>query len=199
MTAAAYLDGLIEWFDGNPSAAEPHLRLSLEMWRESGETANVTFAQEALAQMLYELGRNQEAYGMAEALAQMAAEYDREPQIVSLSVRGKVLARRGEFGEAESMVLEAERIVEKTDFLSLHGDVLRDKAEVLRAGGKLAEAVSDRPGVVPALRAEGPHREGGQGAGAPSGVGGWSPLNARGSCYRNGDDGRPAPPSPRRT
>ncbi len=59
-----------------------------------------------------------------------------------MSVRGKVLARRGEFGEAESMAIEAERIVKVTDLLSLHADVLMDKAEVLRAGGKLSEAVS---------------------------------------------------------
>jgi tetratricopeptide (TPR) repeat protein len=62
--------------------------------------------------------------------------------MLSLQVRGKVLARRGEFQEAESLAREAVAIGEKTDMLNMQGDAYLDLGEVLVLAGRPDEAVA---------------------------------------------------------
>ncbi len=57
-------------------------------------------------------------------------------------VRGKVLARRGEHGEAERLAREAVALGEPTDYLDAKGDTFADLAEVLLLGGKGDQAVA---------------------------------------------------------
>ena len=92
-----------------------------------------------LAEALYRQGRYEEAEEWAEAVAEAAMENDHEPQVRWRSVRGKVLARRGQFGEAEALAREAVEIAAVTDAHLEHGDAVVDLAEVLELAGKTTE------------------------------------------------------------
>lgn len=60
--------------------------------------------------------------------------------VVWRCVLGKVLARRGEAESGEGLVREALALVEPTDFIDKHADVLVDLAEVLRLSRRSEEA-----------------------------------------------------------
>jgi tetratricopeptide (TPR) repeat protein len=60
--------------------------------------------------------------------------------VVWRRTRAKLLARAGDFREAESLAEEAVRIAARTDALSDHAAVLLDLAEVLRLADRPAEA-----------------------------------------------------------
>jgi len=59
-------------------------------------------------------------------------------------VRGKVLARRGEFEEAEGLGREAVALAEQTDMIDQHADVLMDLAEVLELASKASCAALEQ-------------------------------------------------------
>jgi len=63
-------------------------------------------------------------------------------------VRAKLLARRGQHGEAESLAREAVAIGEDTDMLDAQGDAYADHAEVLLLGGKPSEAAAALEGAL---------------------------------------------------
>jgi tetratricopeptide (TPR) repeat protein len=52
-----------------------------------------------------------------------------------------VLGRRKEFEEAEALAREAVRIAAESDFIVWRVDTLMDLAEVLRAAGRVEEAI----------------------------------------------------------
>ena len=70
---------------------------------------------------------------------EVAASDDFDPQLRWRSVQAKVLARRGEFEEAETLSREALAIAAGTDWHRMHADALVDLAEVLRLAGRADE------------------------------------------------------------
>ncbi len=93
-----------------------------------------------LAQALYALGRLDEADACAVRAAELGASDDAITLMLSLQVRAKVCARRGEHAEAEQLAREAMAIGDRTDLIDSQGDAYGDLAEVLVLGGKRAEA-----------------------------------------------------------
>jgi tetratricopeptide (TPR) repeat protein len=67
----------------------------------------------------------------------------------------KVLARRGELGEAERLARDAVRLAEAADWLSLHADALVDLATVLRLAGRADAAVEAVRAAVGLYRRKG--------------------------------------------
>jgi tetratricopeptide (TPR) repeat protein len=57
-------------------------------------------------------------------------------------VRAKVMARGGEFEEAERLAREAVAIASGTDFLDGHADALASLGEVLRLAGRAEESTA---------------------------------------------------------
>jgi Flp pilus assembly protein TadD len=57
-------------------------------------------------------------------------------------IRAMVLARRGDFKDAERLARKAVRLAEETDDIGSRGTALRDLAEVLDLEGKPDEAMS---------------------------------------------------------
>nr|MBA3244340.1 tetratricopeptide repeat protein [Actinomycetota bacterium] len=94
-----------------------------------------------LAQALYALDRLDEADAWASRAAELGASVD-GPQMVWQQVRAKVLARRGEDGQAEQLAREAVALGEATDDLNGQGDTYADLAEVLLLAGKPDEAAA---------------------------------------------------------
>jgi tetratricopeptide (TPR) repeat protein len=72
--------------------------------------------------------------------SKLSASDDVLTQILWRATRAKLLARTGELDEAAALAREAVRRAEKTDGLNRKAKAFLDLAEVLRFGGKPAEA-----------------------------------------------------------
>jgi tetratricopeptide (TPR) repeat protein len=70
-------------------------------------------------------------------------------------VRGKVLARRGQFEEAKALGRRAVEIANTTDAYSEIGDALRDLAEILELAGEKSEARAALEGALDAYEQKG--------------------------------------------
>jgi tetratricopeptide (TPR) repeat protein len=133
---------IVELLAGDPAAAAEIGAEGCRLLDEQGERALLSTAAGRLAQALYALDRLDEADAWAVRAAELGASEDAMTQMPSLQVRGKVLARRGEFQEAESLAREAVAIGEKTDMLDMQGDAYLDLGEVLVLAGGPDEAVA---------------------------------------------------------
>jgi ATP/maltotriose-dependent transcriptional regulator MalT len=150
----------IELLAGTPEAAEPVLRRANALLEEMGEKGYRSTLAAHLSQVVYQQGRFAEAEELTRLSEELAASDDVASQFSWRSVRAKVLAQRGEFREAERLGREAVEIAERTDGLDWRGNALVDLAEVLRLGGRPAEAVAaleealnlfEQKGVVPSV------------------------------------------------
>jgi tetratricopeptide (TPR) repeat protein len=141
--------GPIELLAGDPAAAEAELRQGYEGLERIGEKSYLSTMAGWLARALYEQGRYEEAAQFATTSADAAGLDDLASQILWRTTHAKVLARRGEFEEAETVAREAIRLAEATDAIQTHADALLDLAEVIRLAGRPDEAV---PFVQEALR-----------------------------------------------
>ncbi len=130
----------VEFLAGEPAAAEEHLREGYDIFREMGEVGILSTLAAVLGEAVYRQGRYDEAERFS-AISEEATAPDDVSALVSWrSVRAKVFTRRGEFERAEELSTEAVRLVEKTDALTQHADVLLDRAEILRLAGRDDEA-----------------------------------------------------------
>jgi tetratricopeptide (TPR) repeat protein len=93
-----------------------------------------------LAETLYLQSRYDEANEWTVRAEQTAAAGDLEAQADLRAVRAKILARRGEFVEAERLAREAIEIGRPAEEIDHDGDYHFDLAEVLRLAGRKAEA-----------------------------------------------------------
>jgi tetratricopeptide (TPR) repeat protein len=132
----------VELWAGDPAAA---LEFGSEGWRlylELEERGFLPGAAGNLAQALYALDRLDEADAWAGRAAELGTSGDPWNEMLWRQVRAKVLARRGEYAEAERLAREAVAICDETDMLDAQGDVYADFAEVLELTGKTTEAAA---------------------------------------------------------
>jgi DNA-binding SARP family transcriptional activator len=133
--------GLVHRLAGEAAAAEGVFRECCETFeRVNDETALATIAA-GLGQTLYDQGRYPEARDWGNLAEERSPRGDIIAQFSWRSLKGKLLAQQGLISQGEALVLEALGIVEATDALSAHGEVLVDLAEVLRAADQYAAAV----------------------------------------------------------
>jgi tetratricopeptide (TPR) repeat protein len=125
---------------GEAEEAERVLRESCEVFERADDKAALSTIASELGQALYV----QERYADAAEWGRRAEKYapigDLVAQFSWRGLRGKLLAHEGRFHEGEALASQAVGIVERTDALSSHGEVLLDYAEVLRMGGRRSEA-----------------------------------------------------------
>ena len=133
---------IVELLAGDPAAAAEVGAEGCRLLDEQGEKSLLSTAAGRLAQALYALDRLDEADAWAVRAGELGASEDAMTQMLSLQVRGKVLARRGDFQEAESHAREAVAIGEKTDMINMQGDAYLDLGEVLVLTGRSDEAVA---------------------------------------------------------
>jgi tetratricopeptide (TPR) repeat protein len=124
--------------EGDVVAAEAAAR---EAYDAAMASAEVDYLPELccnLAEALLGLGRNDEAEQWLERGRKTDPSEERWPPQIILwhRLRGKLLARRGEFEEGERLAREAVALAEKTDMLNVHADALLDLAYVLALTGK---------------------------------------------------------------
>ncbi len=129
----------IELLAGDPAAAESELRADYRRLEEMGERNYISTTAGLLADVLYRHGRYQESAEFAGACERLASPDDVASQFHWRCVRGKLKAREGAIGEAESLLSAAMALIGTSDQLDLQGNGLLDFAEV----GELAGAPAD--------------------------------------------------------
>jgi class 3 adenylate cyclase/tetratricopeptide (TPR) repeat protein len=127
----------VELWAGDPAAAAAFGAEGFRLHEELGEATFLSNAAANLAQALYALDRLDEADAWAARATELGASDDAQLGIIWRRVRAKVLARRGEYAEAERLAREAVAICDETDMLDAQGDTYGDLGEVL--------ALADRP------------------------------------------------------
>jgi class 3 adenylate cyclase/tetratricopeptide (TPR) repeat protein len=132
--------GAVEMLAGDPVAAERELRMDYETLTEMGERDYMPTTAALLAEALYEQRRFDDAESFAQISETFAAAEDITSQFLWRCVRAKVAAQRGE-PDAETLVLEALELTEKTEELESQAQVFMDLAEVLELSGRSEEAV----------------------------------------------------------
>jgi tetratricopeptide (TPR) repeat protein len=154
------LSGYIELMAGDPVTAERAMKDAADGFREIGEGWFLSVTAVDLLRAVYEQGRYEDAFALLETIDETPAP-DCEWVIKRRGVPARLLARRGEFEEAEKLAREGVAIAAASEFVVLHADVLLDLAEVLELAGRpeeartaAAEAVSiyERKGNVAAAR-----------------------------------------------
>ena len=151
----------VEMLAGDAIEAERLLRREYDALERMGERSLLSTDAGYLAQALYVQGRIDEAERFARICKEAAASDDLSSQILWRTARAKVLARRGDFGQAESLAKEAVVITDRTDYVVMRADALMDQAEVMRLAGRHAEVLSildealrlyEAKGIIPAAR-----------------------------------------------
>jgi tetratricopeptide (TPR) repeat protein len=133
---------------GDAATAEAHLRRDYRRLEEMGERNMLATTAAFLAQALAAQGRRDEAERFIEASRAAAGGEDLSAQMVWQGLRARILAARGQLGEAEELARSAVALAARTDFLNQHGDALLELAVVLDHGGRTREV---RAAVAEAL------------------------------------------------
>jgi DNA-binding SARP family transcriptional activator len=139
-SAVSHHAALVEMLAGRPAAAEAGLRPGYLALERMGEKAVLATTAALLAQAVYAQDRDAEADALCEVSAGATPPEDVATQAIWLGVRAKLRAKAGEPEQAETLARRAMRLAEPTDLLVVRGDALLDLAEVLRLGGRPAEA-----------------------------------------------------------
>jgi len=134
--------GPVEVLAGDAAAAERELRPAFEALERMGNLGHLSSLAPRLADALFAQGRDEEALRLTELAEPLGVPEDADAQVSWRRVRAKVLARRGEFEEAERLGREATAIASDTDLLDLRAEAFADLAEVLRLAGRPEESAA---------------------------------------------------------
>src|SRR5262249_7967384 len=132
--------GLIELTAGDAAAAEHCLREGYEAFRAMADAGASAYPAALLAQALYAQGRLDEAQHMTEEAEKTAAPDDIDPHAQWRATRAKVLARRGQFAAAQTLLAEAVALVSPTSWAAPQAGILMAQAEVDRLAGAPEQA-----------------------------------------------------------
>jgi DNA-binding SARP family transcriptional activator len=136
------LAGIVGLLADDPVAAETHLRRGFAVLEEMGDQSGLSTNAAMLAETALAQGRDEEALELTVQSEQAAAAEDLPVQVQWRGPRAKVLARRGDLGEAERLAREAVSLAEQTDFFNLHANALLDLATVLQHARRPEEAAA---------------------------------------------------------
>jgi tetratricopeptide (TPR) repeat protein len=133
--------GYVELLAGDAAAAERVLRPACEVLERMGDWGHFATLAPKLADALVIQGSDdEEALRLTELAERSVTPGVADEDIGWRRVRAKLLARRGELGEAEHLAREATARAALTDLLVDHAHALADLAEVLRLGGRREES-----------------------------------------------------------
>jgi tetratricopeptide (TPR) repeat protein len=132
--------GPIEMLAGDAPAAERELRPACEALLRMEHWGTLSSFIPRLVDALLTQGRDDDATKLTGLIEPRVARDDLDGQIGCWRVRAKLLARRGETQEAESLASQAAVAAESTDYLDLRGQTQADLAEVLRLADRSKES-----------------------------------------------------------
>jgi ATP/maltotriose-dependent transcriptional regulator MalT len=122
------------------ATAEAHLRHDYEELEAMGEKGYLATTAAFLAQAVAAQGRDEEAERYIEVSREAGAGEDLLAQVVGQGLLARILAARGQLGQAAELARAAVALAARTDFLNQHGDALLEQAAVLVEAGRPAEA-----------------------------------------------------------
>jgi class 3 adenylate cyclase/tetratricopeptide (TPR) repeat protein len=152
--------GWIALLAGEPERAEADLTEGAQELEAGGEKGTMSTVAAVLAEVLYQLGRDEEAEQWTRRSERAASPEDVLSQAMWRSTLAKVLARRGDADHAMQLAAEAVELARRSDGLPPLGDCLLGRGEVLHVLGRLDEArvvleealaVYERKGIVPSI------------------------------------------------
>jgi class 3 adenylate cyclase/tetratricopeptide (TPR) repeat protein len=138
---SAIASGPVELLAGDPVAAEAELRRDYDALAAMGERNYISTTAAFLAESLYRQGRHEEADHFTRRSEEVAAPDDVGTQCLWRGVRAKVLARRRQWVEAESLAREGLAIIMAAQDPESQGNARLDLAEVLRLAGRHGDAI----------------------------------------------------------
>jgi predicted ATPase/class 3 adenylate cyclase len=130
----------VEILAGDLEAAEAELRRDYDTLERMGETNYISTTAALLAEVLFRQGDFDGAEKCTRICEELAAHDDVVSQFRWRSVRGKILASRGRFAEAETLAREAVALIRRSDDLNSQAEASLDLAEVLRLADRPLEA-----------------------------------------------------------
>ena len=139
-SAVSHPRAIVEMLAGDPAAAEAYLKADSDTLDDMEDEALRSTTDAFRAQALLAQGRDDEAEHYTRLSEQRAATSDLLTQMMWRSVRARVLARRGDFEQAEALARHAVSLAAQTDFVNQHADVLLDLTHILRQAGRLEVA-----------------------------------------------------------
>ncbi|MDP9343032.1 MAG: AAA family ATPase [Actinomycetota bacterium] len=120
--------------------AERIQRAGVDELAAMGETGYLSTAAGYLADTLLSLGKPEEASRYVEMARDLGQEDDFSTQVLWRRAHGLILSRQGRHEEAEATLRDSLAIVERSDYLVEHADVLAALAEALGSAGRPEEA-----------------------------------------------------------
>ena len=138
--------GHVEMLAGNWAAAETSFRSIYDRLHLGGDRASFPTIAAYLAETLHAQDRDDEALLVTKVSESAAASDDVVSQMLWRATRAKVLARRGNVGEAMQLAREAVRLGADTEMLNERAMTHVDLAEVLMAAGAREEATTSIEG-----------------------------------------------------
>jgi predicted ATPase/class 3 adenylate cyclase len=139
--ASSQNEAVVELLAGNPVGAEASLRTGYRALEEMGDRMFLPTTAAFLARALLQQGRDADAEHFTDLSARLAGRDDLLTQILWRGVRARLLARRGELGEAEVLACAAVALAEPTDFVNHRAEALLDLSYVLEASHANSDAV----------------------------------------------------------
>lgn len=132
--------GELELLAGRPAAAEPLIRATCDALEQMGNHGHYVTVAVGLGEALLRQDKLDEAAALIERIEDWAIDDDLDPQIGWRRLKATLLARRGEFAEAERIGREAVELAGRGDYIDTHGRTLADLGGVLLRAGRPEEA-----------------------------------------------------------
>jgi tetratricopeptide (TPR) repeat protein len=126
---------------GDAEFAERELRAGYEFLEGIGERGLRSTIAAHRAEAHYRLDRKAEAEHFADLSLELSSRDDIASQARGRAVKAKLLAAKGDYEAAFELAREAVGLSDDTDDLFMRGQVLMALAEVLRLGGRDADAI----------------------------------------------------------
>jgi tetratricopeptide (TPR) repeat protein len=140
-TLAGFWFAPLDMLAGEPASAEDELRLACEYFRARGEQGLLSTLSAFLAEALYVQDRFDEARHWAQVSREAATSDDYNAQGLWRAVEAKLLARREELDEAETVARQGTEFVNRSDELDTQAHVHLALVEVHRLAGRTEDAV----------------------------------------------------------
>jgi tetratricopeptide (TPR) repeat protein len=140
LATLAFWSGPLEMLAGDLEASERELGAACDVLEAAGEKGWLSTMSAFRAWVLDGLGRLDAAKEAVRVSREAATSDDFNAQAMWRSGGAKLLARRGQFDEAERLGREAVAWIDGSDELNNQADVRMDLVEVLRLAERPAEA-----------------------------------------------------------
>ncbi|HJQ73644.1 MAG TPA: adenylate/guanylate cyclase domain-containing protein [Gaiellaceae bacterium] len=134
------LTAYVELLAGDPEAAERELRPGYDEYERMGETGVRSMHAAMLASVLLDQGRDDEAEGYVVISREITQAEDYTSQAAWRTAQARLLARRGELGEAERTAREAVALVQDRADAIATPSAWSGLGETLALAGKREEA-----------------------------------------------------------